>query len=82
MTEDNDNVHEDEGIDSNDLFRELCGATMELLVTFGLINSIIGQYPSHVREGLVERMMHLKHNVEMETEIIQGFGEAFDESPE
>lgn len=82
MDEDDDNVHEDEEIDSNDLFRELCGSTMELLVTFGLINSIIRQYPPHVREGLVERMSNLKHNVEMETEIIQGFGEAFDESPE
>jgi hypothetical protein len=79
MADDDDNVHED---DSNELFRELCGVTMELLVTFGLINSIIGQYPSHVREGLMERMMQLKQNIERETEIIQGFGEAFDEGPE
>ena len=60
-------------------WRELVVKAAETMVNFGLMSSVIGQYPEHVMGGLVERMQLLSVRLDQETEIIQGFGEAFDE---
>jgi hypothetical protein len=55
---------------------------MELLVHYGLINAVVGQYPPHVKVGLMERMERFEYALQQEIEIVVGFGEAFDESPD
>ena len=52
---------------------------MELLVSVGLMNSVMQQYPPHVQEGLNERMTATLRRTQQEIEIIHSFGEAFDE---
>lgn len=75
-----DDIQEDDELDSNDLWRRVCGTAMELLVHYGLLNAVVGQYPPHVRAGLVERMERFETAMQHEIEIVLGFGEAFDES--
>lgn len=55
---------------------------MELLVHYGLLNAVVGQYPPHVKAGLVERMQRFESAMQHEIEIVVSFGEAFDESPD
>jgi hypothetical protein len=77
MGEDEDQI-EDE-VDSNELWRELVYKASEMVVHFGLFNAVTDTFPPHVKEGLIERMQAMLILMEKEVEIIQGFGEYFDE---
>jgi hypothetical protein len=79
---DEESEHSEEEVDSNELWRDLVTKAAEVMVHFGLFNAVIDQYPPHVKEGLIERMVQLHEVLEKEVEIIQGFGEYFDESTE
>jgi len=61
------------------IWRELVLTAAELVVNLGLMSSVMGQYPEHVREGLDERMTHMVGVMEQEIIAVQDFGEAYDE---
>ena len=49
-----------------------------LCINLGLIASVIDQYPEHVQEGFIERLIMIDRWAERQTEEVQAFGEAYD----
>jgi len=56
----------------------MCRAAMELCINAGLLQAAMHGYPEHVQEGLDERLQKLTEYLDRQTELLQGFGEAFD----
>jgi hypothetical protein len=65
--------------ETNKIWRDFVITAAELCVHLGLMNSVMEQYPPHVRENFNERMTDLRERMEDEILAVQSFGEAFDE---
>ncbi len=60
-------------------FNRLCAATVELLVTVGMIGSISGHWPLMVQENWEARIENLIQTMLRESDEVREFAEAFDE---
>lgn len=60
-------------------YHELCATMVDTLVNYGILSSVITQYPDHVQEGYLERIRTLDGRLRNEISEVQEFGEAFDE---
>lgn len=64
--------------DRDEAWRALVTKLAELMVHFGLFNSVMEDYPPHVQEGFLERMNATIEEVDNWIEELQTFGSAFD----
>lgn len=60
----------------------LNNAAIDLLVTIGLIESVMERYPEHVQENFREKVIEVIKIVDDETREFIGFGEAYDDAVE
>ena len=67
------------GEDDGHVYSSMCNAFMELMVSMGLMGSIMDRYPEDVRENWDERMVRYTEWARRQTEEIQSFGESWDE---
>lgn len=58
---------------------ELHNAAIDLCVTVGLIESVIGRFPEVVQENFTQKIEALTERLEKEREEFVAFGEAYDE---
>jgi hypothetical protein len=63
-----------------DIRETLNNVTIEMLVTVGLMGSVMYRYPQHVQENFREKIVELTANIrEVTTEFVD-FGEAYDDN--
>lgn len=62
----------------DEAWKALVNKLAELMVHFGLFNSVMDSYPPSVREGFLERMNMTIDAVDRWIDEIQSFGDAFD----
>lgn len=66
------------GEDIGNAHREMAVTLVDLLVNYGLLSTVMTQYPEYVQEGFVERMGSLTQQMQVEILEVQQFGEALD----
>lgn len=60
-------------------FKALVVRLAELGVNVGILDSVMGHYPEHVREGFLEKINNTIDYLDRLTGEFQSFGEAFDD---
>jgi hypothetical protein len=66
-------------MDSGERYQEMCHAFIELIVSVGLLGSIIHQYPEEVQENYEERIVRYTTWATRQIEEVQQFGESWDD---
>jgi hypothetical protein len=57
----------------------MCAVFMELMVSMGLVGSVMGNYPEEVQANWTERMEKYTEWANNQVEEVQQFGQAYDE---
>jgi hypothetical protein len=65
--------------EGEEAYSEMCMAFMELMVSMGLLGSIMDRYPEDVQENFDERVTRYTEWARRQTAEIQEFGESWDE---